>query len=63
MRHWQNMKQTGSGYRSNNGLSFLKTYSSVACTMTLIHYKCAVDCTTLGKNEVNITLFKPKPNT
>jgi len=50
MRHWLNTKQTGSGYKSANGPSFFKIYSSVACNMTLTHYKCAVNCTTLGKN-------------
>jgi len=32
--------------------------------MTLIHYKCAVDCTTLGRNVVNLNLnlnLNPKP--
>jgi len=49
---------------STSGPSFLKTYSSVACNMTLIHDKCAVDCTTLGRNLVNLnrTLIKPKPH-
>ena len=56
IRHWLNMQQTGSGFRPANGPSFLKTYSSVACNMTLIHYKCAVDCTMLGENVVNLTL-------
>jgi len=56
MRHWLNSKQTGSGDKSANGSLFLKTYSSVACNMTQIHYKCAVDCTTLGKNVENQTL-------
>jgi len=37
MRHWLNMKQTGSGYRSTSRTSFLKTYSSIACNMTLNH--------------------------
>jgi len=41
MRHWLNTKQTGSGYRSANGRSFMKTYSSVACNMTLIQYVCS----------------------
>ena len=36
MQHWLNMKQTGSGYRSTSGPSFLKTYLSITCTMTLI---------------------------
>ena len=49
-------KQTGSGNRPANGPSFLKIYSSVAFNMTLIHCKCAVDCTTLGKNVANQTL-------
>jgi len=64
MRHWLNTKQTGSGYKSTSGPSFLKTYSSIACNMTLIHYKCAVDCTALGRNLVNLnlTLIKPKPH-
>jgi len=56
MRRWLNTQQTGSGFRLANGPSFLKTYSSVACNMTLIHYKCAVDCTMFGKNVVNLTL-------
>jgi len=56
MRHWLNTKQTGSGYRSTNGPLFLKTYYSVACNMTLIHYNCAVDSTTLGENVVSLTL-------
>jgi len=61
MRHWLNMKQTGSGYRSTSGPSFLKTYSSIAGTMTLIHDKCA-DCTTLHRNLVNLNLtLKPNP--
>ena len=46
--------------RPASGPSFLKTYSSVACNTILIHCKCAVDCTTLGRNVVNLTL-KPKP--
>jgi len=54
------MQETGSGERSTSGPSFLKTYSSVACDMTLIHYKCEVDCTTLGRNVVNLNL---KPDT
>jgi len=30
--------------------------------MTRIRYKCAVDCTTLGRNAVNLNLtFKAKP--
>jgi len=57
MQHWLNTKQTGSGYKSANVPSFLKTDSSVTCNMTLIHYKCAVDCTTLGKNAVNLTFY------
>jgi len=64
MRHWLNAQETGSGYRSVSGPSFLKTYSSVACNMTLIQDKCAVDCTTLGRNVVNLNLtlnLKPKP--
>jgi len=48
------------GYRSSSGPSFLKTYSSVAYAMTLIHDKCAVDCTTYGRNLLNLTLIKPK---
>jgi len=57
MQHWLNSQQTGSGYRSVSGLTFLKTYSSVTCNMTLIHYKCAGDCTTLCRN-----MGTPKPN-
>ena len=57
MRHCLNAKRTGSGYRSISGLSFLKTYSSIACNMTLIHNKCAVGWTTLGRNLVNLTLM------
>jgi len=33
-----NAKQTGSGYTSTSGPSFLKTYSSIACNMTLKLY-------------------------
>jgi len=64
MRSWLNMKQTGSGYRSASGLSFLKTYPSIACNMTLIHDKCAANWTILGQNliNLNLTLFKPKPH-
>jgi len=64
MRQWLNMKQTGSGYRSTSGPSFLKAYSSIVCNMTLIHGKCAVDWTMLGRNIVNLnlTLIKPKPD-
>jgi len=48
MRHWLNMKQTGSGSIDPPvNLHFLKTYTSIACTMMLIHDKCAVDGTTL----------------
>ena len=61
MRHWLNTQQTGSGCRPAS--SFLKTYSSIACSMTLIHDKCAVVYTTLGRNVVNLNLSpKPKPN-
>ena len=58
------MKQTGNGYRSTSGPSSLKTYSSIACNMTLIHDKCAVGWTTLGRNLVNLnqTHIKPKPH-
>ena len=53
---------TGSGERSTTGPSFLKTYSSIAWTMTLIHDKCAVDCTTLRGNLVNLSLtLTPNP--
>jgi len=64
MRHWLNTKQTGSGYRFTSGPSILKPYSSIACNMTLIHEKCAVGWTTLGRNLVNLnlTLIKPKPH-
>jgi len=64
MRHWLNTKQTGSGYRSTSGPSFVKTYSSIARNMTLIHDKCAVVWTTLGRNlvDVNLKLIKPKPD-
>ena len=57
-----NTKQTGSGYRSTNWPSFLKTYSSIACSMTLIHDKCAVGWTMHSRNLVNLnlTLIKPK---
>jgi len=62
MRHWLITKHTGSGYLSTSGPSFLKTYSSVASSMTLSHGMCGVDCTTLGRNVVNLNLiFKPKP--
>jgi len=56
--------KTGSGYRSTSGPSFLKTYLSIACNMTLIHDKCAVGWTTLGRNLVSLnqTLIKPKPH-
>jgi len=59
--------KTGSGYRCTSGPSFLKTYSSTACNMTLIiiHDKCAVGWTTLvGRNLVNLnlTLIKHKPH-
>jgi len=57
MRHWLNTKQIGSGYRSTSGTSFWKTYSSIACNMTLIHDKCAVGWTTLGGNLVNLNLI------
>jgi len=56
--------ETGSGYRSTGGPSFLKTYSSISCNMTLIHDKCAVGWTILGRNlvTINLTLIKPKPH-
>jgi len=59
-----NTKQTGSGYRSSRGPSFLKTYSSITCNKTLIHDKCAVGWTVLGRNLINLnpTLNKPKPH-
>jgi len=41
--------ETGTGSRSTSGLSFLKTYSSIACNMTLNQGKCAVGWTTLGR--------------
>ena len=64
MRHWLNAKQTGCGYRFASGPSFLKTYSSVTCNMTLIYNKGAVDCTALGRNVVNQTKpLHPKLNT
>jgi len=44
----------GSGYRSSSRPSFLKTYSSAACNMTVTQDKCAADCTTLGRNVVNL---------
>jgi len=49
---------------STSGPLFLKTYSSIACNMTLIHCKCAAGWTTLGRNLVNLnlTLIKPKPH-
>jgi len=56
MRHWLNTKQTGSGYKSTSGPSFLKTYSSIACNMTIFHDKCAVAWTTFGRNLVNLNL-------
>jgi len=60
MLHWLNTKQRG--YRFAGGLSFLKTYSSITCNMTLIHDKCAVDCTTLARNAVILNLsLKAKP--
>jgi len=62
MRHWLNTKQTCSGYRSTSGPSFLKTYSSIDSNMTLIHDKCAVGWTTLGRNLVNLNLTLIKPN-
>jgi len=53
-----------SAYRSNNGPSFLKTYSSTTCNMTVTHNECAIDCTTLGRNVVNPKRnSKPKPLT
>jgi len=60
MQHWLNTKQTGSvsGYKSTTfifeNLHFLKTYSSITCNMKLIHDKCAVGWTTLGRNLVNL---------
>jgi len=60
LRHWLNTQQTGSGYRSTSGPSFLKTYWSVACNMTLIHHKCEVVSTTLSRN---VASLNPKPNT
>ena len=64
MQHWLKTKQTGSGYRSTSGPSFLKTYSSITCNMTLIHDKRAVGWTTLGRNlvDVNLKVIKPKPD-
>jgi len=62
MRHWLNTKQTGSGYRFTSGLSFLKTYSSIARNIILIHDNSAVRWTTLGRNLVNRSLTLIKPN-
>ena len=50
------------GYGSNNGPSFLKTYLSTACNMAIMHYECAIDCTTHSRNVVNRTSnSEPKP--
>jgi len=64
MRHWLNTKQTGSGYWSARGPSYLKTFSSIACNTTLIHEKCAIGWTNFGRNLVNLnlTLIKPGPH-
>ena len=47
----------GSGYRSACGPSYLKTYLSVICNVTVTHDECAVDCSRLDKNVLNL---KPK---
>ena len=36
----------GSGYRSVNGPSYLKSYSSVTCNMKVRQDECVVECTT-----------------
>jgi len=56
LRHWLNTQQTGSAYKSASGSSFLKTYSSVACNMTLIHLVCSKLYYAWYKRS------KPKPN-
>jgi len=52
IRHWLKTKQTSCGYRSASGPSFLKTYLSTSCNVTLTHDKCAVHCTKLSRNVV-----------
>jgi len=47
-----------SGYRFISGLSYLKSYSSVTCNVTLTHDECVVKCTRFGINALNP---KPKP--
>jgi len=44
----------GSGYRSSSRPSFFKTYSSIACNMTVMQDKYALGCTTLGRNILNL---------
>jgi len=40
--------------------SFSRTYLSAACNVTITYDECAVDCTTLGTNILNLT-SEPKP--
>jgi len=44
-----------SGFMSaGSGPLFLKSYSSAACNVALMHTECVVDCTTLGRNVLNL---------
>jgi len=45
----------GSGHRSVSGPSYVKSYSSVTCTVTVTHDECVVECTRFG-----INALKPK---
>jgi len=47
-----------SGYRFVSGPSYLKSYSSVTCNMTVTQDEYVVECTRFGINALNP---KPKP--
>ena len=46
-----------SGYRSVGGPSYLKSYSSVTCNVTVTHDEWVVECTRFG-----ISVLNPTPN-
>jgi len=52
----------GNGYRSVSGPSYLKSYSSVTCNVTVAHDECIVECGDGHGSRLNGTGSGLKPN-
>jgi len=49
----------GSDYRPVSGPSYLRSYSSVNCNVTVTHGECVVECTRFGT--IDVLNLKPQP--